>query len=317
MRIVAGCDGGGTKCVVRAALVDGSTIVREAEGISGPANVSNNAEEAIHNVVAAVSEAVRKLNQADDLASACSVDCLVAALAGSATHGNPAELETRIGSVLPSRRVVVIPDAAVLFAAANIDREPALATVVGTGSIAWARDAAGNLHRAGGLGPERGDEGSGYWIGRCGAKAGIIQLTPEQANGDFAACDVAAMAPDVFSAAPHDPRASEIISSAAQHIADIVVEATVAMPSTAANPLHWVCAGGIVVNQAAWRENHSTDVCVTRSVPVTTFVGAGTCHRRTPGRDGIEQVFSRGCPSLATIQTLGDDTHQTIPLPAA
>jgi glucosamine kinase len=36
----------------------------------------------------------------------------------------------------------------------------------GTGSMAWARDAAGRSHRVGGWGETIGDEGSGHWIGR-------------------------------------------------------------------------------------------------------------------------------------------------------
>src|SRR5256885_377154 len=36
----------------------------------------------------------------------------------------------------------------------------------GTGSIAYARDPAGQLHRAGGYGWQLGDEGGGDWLGR-------------------------------------------------------------------------------------------------------------------------------------------------------
>src|SRR2546425_9953348 len=36
----------------------------------------------------------------------------------------------------------------------------------GTGSIAYARDPSGELHRAGGYGWQLGDEGGGYWLGR-------------------------------------------------------------------------------------------------------------------------------------------------------
>ena|ERR1019366_5643383 len=38
--------------------------------------------------------------------------------------------------------------------------------ICGTGSIAYGRRADGSFARAGGLGPEKGDEGSGYWIGK-------------------------------------------------------------------------------------------------------------------------------------------------------
>ena len=43
---------------------------------------------------------------------------------------------------------------------------PGILVNAGTGSIAYARDLAGNLHRAGGFGWQMGDEGGGYWLGR-------------------------------------------------------------------------------------------------------------------------------------------------------
>lgn len=42
---------------------------------------------------------------------------------------------------------------------------PGILILAGTGSMAWARDAAGASHRTGGWGEVIGDEGSGYWIG--------------------------------------------------------------------------------------------------------------------------------------------------------
>jgi len=43
---------------------------------------------------------------------------------------------------------------------------PGILVNAGTGSIAYARDPAGELHRAGGYGWQLGDEGGGYWLGR-------------------------------------------------------------------------------------------------------------------------------------------------------
>src|SRR5690348_1077766 len=44
--------------------------------------------------------------------------------------------------------------------------EPGMLISAGTGSIAYARDPSGRLHRAGGYGWQMGDEGGGYWLGR-------------------------------------------------------------------------------------------------------------------------------------------------------
>lgn len=43
---------------------------------------------------------------------------------------------------------------------------PGMLLLAGTGSMAWARDAAGRSHRIGGWGDAIGDEGSAYWIGK-------------------------------------------------------------------------------------------------------------------------------------------------------
>ena len=43
---------------------------------------------------------------------------------------------------------------------------PGILVSAGTGSIAYARDPAGRLHRSGGYGWQMGDEGGGYWLGR-------------------------------------------------------------------------------------------------------------------------------------------------------
>ena len=48
---------------------------------------------------------------------------------------------------------------------------PGVMLIAGTGSIAWARDESGVMHRVGGWGQHVGDEGSGYWIGH-GARSG-------------------------------------------------------------------------------------------------------------------------------------------------
>ena len=55
-------------------------------------------------------------------------------------------------------------DARIAFVAGSPSRV-GLALVCGTGSIAWGRNAAGEVARAGGWGWHLGDEGSGFWIG--------------------------------------------------------------------------------------------------------------------------------------------------------
>lgn len=64
-----------------------------------------------------------------------------------------------------ARRVTVLSDAELGYHAA-LGRRPGVYLIAGTGSMALARDGNGRWRRAGGLGPGRGDEGSGWWVGK-------------------------------------------------------------------------------------------------------------------------------------------------------
>jgi N-acetylglucosamine kinase-like BadF-type ATPase len=74
-----------------------------------------------------------------------------------------------------SQRLVNDVDAAHLGAFAG---GPGILLLAGTGSMAWARDAAGASYRVGGWGEGFGDEGSGYWIGLR-----AVQLASQHLDG--------------------------------------------------------------------------------------------------------------------------------------
>ncbi|OGR86047.1 MAG: hypothetical protein A3A86_07525 [Elusimicrobia bacterium RIFCSPLOWO2_01_FULL_60_11] len=88
-----------------------------------------------------------------------------------------------------------------------------LVLIAGTGSIALGRNSNGKIARAGGLGPKRGDEGSGFWIGK-------IYLG--RTGKDFknkSVRDLAALAPQVIRRAQAgDPISKEIIHEAQSHL---------------------------------------------------------------------------------------------------
>src|SRR5262249_21314872 len=65
-----------------------------------------------------------------------------------------------------AKRIVVKSDVEAAWLAAFGPRGAGIVVISGTGSIAYGRTRDGRSARAGGLGPEKGDEGSGYWIGR-------------------------------------------------------------------------------------------------------------------------------------------------------
>ena len=79
-----------------------------------------------------------------------------------------------------SDRVLVTSDVEAAYEAVWGDA-PGVLVCVGTGTIAWARDVAGNTFRASGRGPQAGgDPGSGYWMG----KTAMIHLIMNEQSGE-------------------------------------------------------------------------------------------------------------------------------------
>ncbi len=90
------------------------------------------------------------------------------ALVGAAGAGRPLEqqaLADAIKAAGVAERADVRGDTEIALAAAFGDG-PGILINAGTGSIAHARGADGQLYRAGGHGWQLGDEGGGYWLGR-------------------------------------------------------------------------------------------------------------------------------------------------------
>lgn len=85
--------------------------------------------------------------------------------AGAGRDVERGELEEALLDVGIAERVQVISDGEAALRSA-FGREPGMLISAGTGSIAYARDPSGRLHRAGGYGWQLGDEGGGYWVGR-------------------------------------------------------------------------------------------------------------------------------------------------------
>jgi N-acetylglucosamine kinase-like BadF-type ATPase len=100
----------------------------------------------------------------------------------------------------------------------NPKPETGVVVIAGTGSIAYGRCADGRFARAGGLGPQKGDEGSGYWIGREWLMRRGSKRTTRNVRS------VAALAPDVIRKANSgDPLARKIIDEAQHHLAQLVL----------------------------------------------------------------------------------------------
>src|SRR5256886_9427874 len=93
------------------------------------------------------------------------VERAVVAAAGAGRPQERADLEAALVQAGMARPPRVIADGQVALSTAFADGTGIIVSA-GTGSIAYARDPAGQLHPAGGYGWQLGDEGGGDWLGR-------------------------------------------------------------------------------------------------------------------------------------------------------
>jgi N-acetylglucosamine kinase-like BadF-type ATPase len=113
--------------------------------------------------------------------------------------------------------------------------------ISGTGSIALGKYR-NSFKRAGGLGPEKGDEGSGYWIGKEWLKKGPIPL-PKGST----VRQIAALAPTVIRKARRDPRALVIVTKARAELASLVTKTARRLRWKGTLTVSW--AGGVLENE--------------------------------------------------------------------
>ncbi|NQS96830.1 MAG: hypothetical protein HQ591_00095 [candidate division Zixibacteria bacterium] len=169
----------------------------------------------------------------------------VLAAAGGGDPEIRSQVEYSLKGYMPTQPVKVITDAEAALAGA-FKGEPGIVIIAGTGSIAWGKDSAGEIARAGGYGYILGDEGSGFWMGREALKrcldahhrseripltAKICELWGLEYISDTVnmvyesekpAAKTAEIAPLIFQAAESgDDSASEIIASAGEALGKI------------------------------------------------------------------------------------------------
>jgi N-acetylglucosamine kinase-like BadF-type ATPase len=159
-RYVLGIDAGGSK--TRAILADEAGRMVAGSRGSG-ANLRTHGELEVEKVLHSVIEQA----QAEGGARA---EALAIGIAGADRPDDHAVLREILRRIGFRDRVVVANDARIAFIAGS-DRRVGLALICGTGSIAWGRNAAGEIARAGGWGWHLGDEGSGFWIGERAIRA--------------------------------------------------------------------------------------------------------------------------------------------------
>ncbi len=152
--LLLGVDGGGTGCRARLCTAAGEVL---GEGIAGPANIRFGVEQSFASVYDATHQCLAQAGL-----DACDLERIVAcvALAGAT---EPSYLTAAQRREDPFRQIIVVPDAYAACIGAH-DGEDGAIIVVGTGSVAWAKQD-GRHHRLGGWGWPISDEGSGAWLG--------------------------------------------------------------------------------------------------------------------------------------------------------
>jgi N-acetylglucosamine kinase len=232
MRRVLGIDAGGTKTVALLADETGR-ILRLARG--GGANLRTHGELGVEKV----------LHQAiEEAQGEARADALALGMAGADRPDDDVVLRGILRRLGFSQRVVVTNDARIALCAGSPSRV-GLAVVCGTGSIAWGRNARGEIARAGGWGWHLGDEGSAYWMGMQAIQRALrasdgrgeptrleraltehFEITKAEQilravyDGEFPRSRVSGFAPRVGEAAlAGDGTAREILSAAADELA--------------------------------------------------------------------------------------------------
>lgn len=150
--LILGIDGGGTKVVSALSDRAGNIVhVERGGGVNPMDNPSWKQDLEAHlepfignDKIAAVGAALPAYSEVEHLSAAQS--SVIKNAFPNAAH-----------------RILNDVDAAQIGACAG---NPGILILSGTGSMAWARDTAGNSYRAGGWGHIIGDEGSSYWLGR-------------------------------------------------------------------------------------------------------------------------------------------------------
>jgi len=153
--LVAGIDGGQSSTVAVVMNHSGSVLGR---GVAGPCDHVDEAADS-RRCADACAAAVSRALAAAELPETSELQAVVLGLSGydGAFHG----VEPRFGTA----RVTIVHDAPIALAGA-IDRRPGVIVIGGTGSVAYAEDAAGRAVRIGGYGYLFGDVGSSFWLAR-------------------------------------------------------------------------------------------------------------------------------------------------------
>lgn len=271
--LILGVDGGGTKTV---AWLSNRTDARVPLGTAsaGPGNArAIGFAEAQRNVLAAMDAAFQAAGlQRTKVAAAC------LSLAGMGRAGDRDTMREWAVANNIADQIEITTDAEAVLAAASPDRV-GVALICGTGSLAWGRDGAGRVERAGGWGYLLGDEGSAYGIAVAGLQAVaqaidgrgpktlLLEIFQErlQALAPFDLIEriynpamtrdkIAALAEVVFDTEANDEVATDVLQHGARALADCVTCVGHKLGFVAGEYTLGV-TGGVILSQGRYRES--------------------------------------------------------------
>src|SRR2546425_2839897 len=258
--VLLGADAGGSPSTVVIGTVD-LTILGRADGPGAAMKPGGAAASAV-----VLAETARRA--ASQTGIDLPVDRAVVGAAGAGRAQEQGELEAALVQAGLAQRVRVMADAEIALSTAFADGTGIIVSA-GTGSIAYARDPAGQLHRAGGYGWQLGDEGGGYWLGR---RALDVAARAQDGRGEGSTllarllgplglqtlhdllplaatptpAQVAALAPHVLNAAREgEVVAQRAVEDAARELVALVVTLERYYPGTAPVPV--AIAGGLLL----------------------------------------------------------------------
>ncbi|HTY05151.1 MAG TPA: BadF/BadG/BcrA/BcrD ATPase family protein [Gemmatimonadales bacterium] len=220
--------------------------------------------------------------------------------AGAGRDVEQGELEDALTTAGLAEQVRVVSDGEAALRSA-FGTAPGMLISAGTGSIAYARDPAGRLHRAGGYGWQMGDEGGGYWLGRRALAAAGAQRDGRGEGSTLGArllgalglrdfddlvrwaatatpAQVAGLAPHVVNAARDGERVAQgIINDGAMALGDLVRALLPRFPADS-GPVSLATGGGLLRTDSplliALRANLSGAPVALAHRPVDPALGA-------------------------------------------
>lgn len=268
--LVVGVDAGGTKTTAWLATVHSDQLAGRGE--AGPGNPrAAGMSAATAEIAAAISRAF-----ADASLPSTSLAGLCLGVAGAGRKEEQEELAAWAATHRTADKIVVTHDAEPILAAAS-PNSVGIALISGTGSLAWGRSAAGNEDRAGGWGYLFGDEGSGYSIALAGLRAAArgadgrgettqllddflrrfdiseaSSLIESVYGAALSRRQIASLADIVFTAAPGDRVAAQIVEEAGEQLAVMVTTLADRLQLSAGETTLGL-AGGVLTNQPDFR----------------------------------------------------------------